>query len=132
MSIYVDVNYQKDKLNNNTLKLGYSVNDVYGLSLNPSRGGVNKWGINAQKDKTSINNKLTIPGSIKTINISGKAGTTYLAFKILIRSRRIPLTINLNNFNFTASDSYAICAGSTSEIIINVYGSCVIATTAEC
>ena len=131
MTIDIVVDYQNSQLDNYTTNLSYSVNNVYGLSQNPSSSGVNKWVINAQNDKTSINSTLAIPSNIKTVNILGKAGTTYLGFNILINSRKLPLTVNLNNFNFSTSNSCAIYASSTSEIILNIYGSCAIATTAE-
>ena len=60
-----------------------------------------------------------------------------MAFNILIEYRTIPLIVNLNNFNFSTSSSYAISPDPneqrtiTSEMIINIYGSCAIATTAE-
>ena len=129
--INVIVDYKNSQLDNYTTELSYSVNNVYGLSQTLSSSGVNKWVINAQNDKTTVSNTLTVPSKIKAVNILGKAGTTYSDYKISVQSRTVPLTINLNNFNFSASNSYAIYASGTCEVIINVYGSCTIATTAE-
>ena len=129
--INVVVDYKNSQLDNYTTDLSYSVNNVYGLSQTLSSSGVNKWVINAQNDKTTVSNTLTVPSKIKAVNILGKAGTIYSDYKISVQSRTVPLTINLNNFNFSASNSYAIYASGTCEVIINVYGSCTIATTAE-
>ena len=129
--INVIVDYKNSQLDNYTTELSYSVNNVYGLSQTLSSSGVNKWVINAQNDKTTVSNTLTVPSKIKAVNILGKAGTTYSDYKISVQSRTVPLTINLNNFNFSASNSYAIYASGTCEVIINVYGLCTIATTAE-
>ena len=129
--INVVVDYKNSQLDNYTTDLSYSVNNVYGLSQTLSSSGVNKWVINAQNDKTTVSNTLTVPSKIKAVNILGKAGTTYSDYKISVQSRTVPLTINLNNFNFSASNSYAIYASGTCEVIINVYDSCTIATTAE-